>query len=856
MKNKMISLFVIGAIIPVVLTACQKNTDTSLPNEPTKPSYSGENLYFRSSNNKMNEFLNDFTHRHMRYDEYRLADFMVTHGTGFAKNWETMASAFQNSSVDVYGEDLFANLKNYFLNADQDELGLVYNTNTFFEPYGSDPGFDDTLYTVPQGWPFPTWKSSVDNFEDYSYSGDNVTSCHTTTFEFNGSYYIQSLNWQAVNGEFHATDTQIEDAAQFASNDSVSAGSSYMFYKDDLVKIVGGNGSYPNYGGIDTRCAPMVEVDIEFTGHNVEDYNIIWKCVGDDSWHRASQKLYSSVYQDNFEGRHRFRQFLNLSLCAEWNRKRLSAIGIEFVGKEGKSFSVKDGIINYIRTSYDTRQSNATYQLILAVYNYFIQTRDIELLARLMPKLRKATLFLTHSLEGEKGLLNVGYLYGHDGIPAYSFENNRIPYHGIGNGYWDLTVTPMFNLESNVYFYQALKAMSVMEEAIANNEIIIPQVEVKNRIPGESNITYSFDKHSLFALAEEVKTNIQKPISSKRNDNIDWTYSAGDYYYEHQGGFYNPETGRFALGINENTGEIIDPGYLYHNLEAVCADIPTNEQQLSIMNWIDGKRIVQGDLSTGSDIYFYEFAPRMSTKDTDMYFNFAKDENHYARYYSKGFGSWSRQVQNGGAIIAWSYYDLVARAKVLGIDNAMKRLDAMKTWYHKILSAGGSGSRFYKKYYSDLNAKMTSTPEGREKYYYIYSVQGSAEGGPGAMGLDAEFIENIILIKAIPDALFGMDANGYNNLTFTCNNLSQKYFEIYNMKYHDAIYSLRNSKNTIEVFNISGICSQNDHLTFKYKTDKSELRVRVNGEVFTNAKYENGYLIVEVPFDNVKVIFG
>ena len=805
--------------------------------------YEGINLHYRTGEAKMNDFLNDFTHRNMRYDSDSVGEFKVTGGTGFAKNWETMAVAFQNSSAQVYREDKIANIATYLLNADQDDMGLIYNTNLVYESYLSEQGGSETTFSVPQGWPFPIWKNAVENYADYGL----LEASYFTTFEFNDGYDPQCASWVGENGDFHSPDhdDEIVGYATF----SCEGESSFLFHKDDLDELL------PYRGGIDTRCAPMVEVDIEFAAENLDDYSLIFKVEGDDSWHKAPQKVYSSIRDENKNGYHRYRRYFDMYLNPDWNHNIVTSIGIEFEGKEGAAMSLSGGRINYIRPGYDTRQSNATYQFILAVYNYFSYTRDYVTLEKLMPKVRKAILFLTHALEGEKGLLNTGYMYGHDGIGAHTIDKDmRHPYHGIGNGYFDLTVTPMYCLEANTYFYQALKAASILEDAAKKEGINQDITEsVKNRMPHGDDVPYEYDASSLDSLAKEVKTNMEKPILPVA-ESFDYSYNAGDYRFQNKGGFYNPSTGRFALGINEYTGEILDCGHLYLNLEAVAAGIGTDEQRLSIMRWVDGDRVVDGDKSTGDDIYFSEFAPRHNTKDARVCYGFFEDENFDDRFYSRGYDTWSRQVQNGGAVIAWSYYDLVARAKVLGPENAYKRLGEIRDWYLKVKEGAGNSYYFYDDYYDLLDFEATiDDPDN----YMIYSIQDAVNRGGGALGLDAEFIESVILIKAIPDALFGMDANGYNDLSFTYGFTGQDdFFEIYNMKYGDTVYSIRQEKDAMEIFNISGIVSREHVLTFRYKTDNADIAVLANGKAVEDKTYEDGYLTIKVPFDNVRIIFG
>ena len=848
MKSKLLT-FTLISLVAVCLSSCKKqNKEQYNPIEKDEITYDGINLHYNFSDQDMTTFMNDFTHRNMRFDSDSCGEFPVAHGTGFAKNWEAMAVCFQNSVKQVYREDKFQKIAEYMIQIDQDDQGMIYNTPLVNEQPFSEAGVDLSGFSVPQGWPFPSWLNAVNNYLDMG----NLDAVHTTEFNFNDGGHPQSKGWKVNNGTFYVGDNTGYAHYEFSD---LSSSQTFEFYRDNLETLL------PFSHGIDSRFSPMIDMEIEFIGTNLKDYNIIFKVEGDDNWHVAPQSLYASTPITNLNTYVHIRQFFDMYLDPEWNHHTITHLGVQFVGKEGKQFSVTGGKVNFIRPTYDTRQSNATYQFILALGSYFSYTRDMKTLIKLMPKARKGILFLNHALEGEKGLLSLEYLYGHDGVSPYCIEgkeNDRLAYHGIGNGYGDLTLAPMINLEANNYYYGALKTMAYLEEAMLEVEGDNPStLSIKNRMPGGDRVTYNYNKDSLAELAAKVKTNMEKPIHVERVD-VDTTYNAGDYYYRNTGGLWNPETGRFCVGINEYNGKILDFGHVYLNLESVCAGIGTDEQQLEIMKWIDGQRIIQSDTSKGKDIYFYEFAPRFNTADCELNggcYGFMQDENFYYRIYQLGYGSWSRQVQNGGAVIAWSYYDLVARTKVLGIDNALDRLEEIKKWYLKVLDYGGNGLTFYEDYYMDLDAEVTmDNPD----MYMVYTLQASGKRGVGSLGLDSEFIESIIFIRSIPDALFGMDAMRQNNvLTFTYHeNKKHTFAEIYNMKYGDAVYAYRTSKNVMQVFNINGQVNNKHKLSFRYKTDRTDLSVKVNGEEFKDVQYEGGYAVVTVPFGNTKVIFG
>lgn len=824
-KTYLISLTCLLSLVGMV--GCNEKVDTESPNNPdNRTYYDKHDLHYLSDDSGLDSFMNDFVHRNMRYDEYSVGVYDVAHGTNFAKNWESMAVTFQNAVGETYGEDKINKIYSDLNNIPQNDQGMIYNTD------GKDPYDYVEGQNCPHGWPFPTWRDSTVNYKDRG----SLKAVGTTAFEFNSLKEKQSLNWKADNGTFELTS---KGYAKFSITDSDEP---LRFYRDDLDNLL------TSKGGIDTTVAPLIEYDLSFSSHNLDDFYVIFKTKdGGDTWKRAKQSLYSTVPVTSFANFNE-RAWLQMYLDNEWDQQIVTAIGFEFVPKEGKKLTISDGIVNYIRPSYDTRQSNGTYQWILALYNYYMYTQNIQKVSALMNKARKAITFLNHALEGEKGLLDISYFYGHNGISVTKNSSGnfvRDPSTGIGNGYWDLMAPSELNLEANVYYYQALKAMAKLEQAMLDsNTDAGNSVSVLNRIPGEDIVTYSHTPDSLNELANKIKTNIEKDIKVEQ---------VSENRYQNTGGFWNPTTQRFAFGINEATGEIMDYGLVYFNEEAICAGIGTEAQQLAIMNWIDGSRNVSTDKSQGKDIYFYEFAPRFSTCDTtpaisgpslttfEWYVNnrnIAIDE------------SWSRQLQNGGAAIAWSYYDIVARAKVLGSENAYKRLKEMQNWYEKVQNAKyDDGLYFYEGYYDELEQRA----EGTDQQYY-YTIQNSSitGAGPGTLGLNGEFIESVIFIRSLPDAFSNMDGSKYHTISFTNNLGGAKFIQSDNLRYINATYSLKTTEDSIELFDLKGEVAKDIKACFKFK-NKANPTVLINGEATNDYRVEDGFIIVETLFTNIKV---
>jgi hypothetical protein len=177
--------------------------------------------------------------------------------------------------------------------------------------------------------------------------------------------------------------------------------------------------------------------------------------------------------------------------------------------------------------------------------------------------------------------------------------------------------------------------------------------------------------------------------------------------------FWNEQTGRF--GTVDLEGNLHDYGFTFLNNEAVYYGFATPEQARSIHAWISGQRTVEGDTSQGPDIYHWRFGPRSTTRrNIDYYFwGWLNPE-------SIPFGF---QVQDGGAVLGFSYHDLMARLLTAGPDDAAGRLSEICTWFDETRVAGG-----YRAYYSDAS-------------------RGTMQGGnvPGGLGIDREFFESILV---------------------------------------------------------------------------------------------------------------
>jgi hypothetical protein len=350
--------------------------------------------------------------------------------------------------------------------------------------------------------------------------------------------------------------------------------------------------------------------------------------------------------------------------------------------------------IDSIFTCYDTRHTINNPIYILASAEYFKWTQDTDFLRQQINKMRTALHFMRNSMKGaERNYIRVEWP-GHDGLAGFRIKEDgskeQLPGHGIGSNYWDLMPFGWDDFYATYQYFAATNAMAEMEEWIATHPgWNVPQGAL------------AFDHKALEDHAKQIK--------EKANEL-----------------FWNKETGRYYASIDKN-GKAYDYGYTFLNLEAIWYGIVPEDRAKSIMDWVSGQRIVEGDTSTGADIYHWRFGPRATTK---------RNVEWYGQgWYNPEHIPWGGQVQDGGAVLGFTFYDLFARLKVYGPDNAVQRLEEIMAWDREVQAAGG-----YRAYYADGSHGTT--------------LQGC--GTPGGLGIDCEFYESSMLPAFVIHGLAGL----------------------------------------------------------------------------------------------------
>ena len=730
---------------------------------------------FVSTQADFDSFINDYLHRHLRYDDQRIGPLSLGDSVMFNKEWESLALMWFDSTTSsgAITDDRFEKINTWISNVNIDKFGYVWAI--------TGGGLDGTTTAAgaffQQGWPFPAYNTNNNGGKGYE-------------FNRNEQGWVTNADTAVVEGGLWQTSYSGAGELTFTSPDNMI---------------------------LNTLKSPFLELDVRLADQNafgkdssIGDIVIRWRTAQDDEAgvqgypHSVTQSAFATIPAEQIGASFAQHLYFPMYLHENWgwdNGNNITSVQIAIIPKEGETMNIKADV-NYVRFNYDTRQSNNAVLMLTAAKNYQEFTGDLATLEQNLTRYRQAMQFMLGTLGGkENKLIDVSYFAGHDGL-VLDERGRATNGHGIGNGYWDLLALPSIDFYSNVYYYKALKAMAYLESVAEANGIDTGVAQVYSGKNDGTMETYTETSESLNALAEETKAAIQ------------------EY-------FWNEETGRFHMGYNNddpNHENPVDYGYVIFNQEAIVAGIPTAQQEASIMSWINGDRIVSGDTSQGDDIYKFRFAPRTST---------LRNEKQYFWGWNATNVDFGMQVQDGGAVLYTSFYDLLSRIKVLGVENAWERFEEIRAWYEDVQAVGGEGTRFYREYY-DLLGDETQTLQG--------------DNTAGGLGLDAEFLENATLYATIPYGFFGLGSDAVGSLRVAPNlPQAQEFWEIENLMFNDAKYDLRITDSSVELWAVRGAKSGMT-LTAQLKKPEGSFTVYVNGKATSDYTEKDGYLYVTMPF--------
>lgn len=272
--------------------------------------------------------------------------------------------------------------------------------------------------------------------------------------------------------------------------------------------------------------------------------------------------------------------------------------------------------------------NNASY--ILGAYQYYMWTGDKDFLVSQLPSLSADTSGTTTLIQKLRLALN-WYLNKYNGKNGL-FINTMSGYDGTNgaepSNYWDDWPYGYKDAYTNVMMYEAVGAMTKLEAALGNT-------------------------------AQEKADEKLLPLIKTTFNNTFWDSSKGRYID--------------TIDVN---GVKHDNGLTELNFMAVASGIASKIQAQQIYQWLDGKRIISGDTSTGSDIYAFKYAARTNTIDAattnwwnSVNFNCNPEPSQNCQY--------GTNVQNGGAILYTSFEDILGRLNDVSADNAISRLETI-----------------------------------------------------------------------------------------------------------------------------------------------------------------------------------
>lgn len=394
-------------------------------------------------------------------------------------------------------------------------------------------------------------------------------------------------------------------------------------------------------------------------------------------------------------------------------------------------------LLQALFTQYDTRHNVNNTKWIKGCARYFAWTRDLNFLRDQIQRLRKALHYMMVEHHGLSENLILTDWVGHEGRPGFTIEEDgEKNFHrgsGIGNNYWDLIPFGWKDTYATIHYYDALRTMADLEATVDEHP--------------EWNIPRGPLRHSpefLRAHAQEVKS------------------TAGQL-------FWNDENGRFISNIDKD-GKAYDYGLTFLNLEAIHYGFATPAQAERILAWVSGERIVRGDTSQGEDIYRWRFGPRATT---------LRNIDYYGWFWTGPESlPWGGQVQDGGAVLGFSYHDLAARLRVRGAGDPWGRLREIVEWFQEVREEGG-----YRAYYA--NGKRGTTLQGG--------------GTAGGLGIDHEFKESVLLPQILLYDFLGFEPRPDGIVLRP--NLPEEWpsLRIDRIRFHDLILDITASENSIRI---------------------------------------------------------
>lgn len=276
---------------------------------------------------------------------------------------------------------------------------------------------------------------------------------------------------------------------------------------------------------------------------------------------------------------------------------------------------------------YDTRHFDTNARFILGCWRYAAWTGDKGFLRRQAERLRRAMNYQLTTLHGMDGLI----------VAASKDVTGR--HKGVGDNYWDILPFGHLDAYANIVWYASLEAMAQLEEMFAQTDVGVTQAP---------------------ARTPDFYRNLAVKVRKAFNDR-----------------FWNDSRGRY-IGCLDVEDKPHDYGFTFVNVEAVAYGLADAEQVQRIYHWMETEPTSSGKPDTYTK---WVFAPRANTLHNPRWAPgkgkldpVPQDPWWHFGWHGTAYGE---QCQDGGAILYTSFFDLCARARYLGPDDAWIRWQAI-----------------------------------------------------------------------------------------------------------------------------------------------------------------------------------
>jgi len=297
--------------------------------------------------------------------------------------------------------------------------------------------------------------------------------------------------------------------------------------------------------------------------------------------------------------------------------KNVPVNGVNVKGKEPNGFVWADKANEAWRGMYSHYDQIPRY--ICAAAEIWNWTRDNNFLTSILPSAESAMDYMLTNMDGAKGIVSCPG--DANGISNVGKPTTFMDYYREGH---DVTWI-------NEGFYSALIAMRDMEQ-----------------VAGHPNMSIRYRK-----LANSCSSQFDKTF---------WSIPAKRY-----------------TGWKDSDGKVHDYGFTYVNLEALARGLGDANKAYMIFDWLDNGKAqptVKGGHKGSRDIYQLVAAPRTNTiriADADWDSWSLRERPILGDFYKYGYGAITR---DGGTMLWYGYYDVMARLRWLDADSAWNRLSA------------------------------------------------------------------------------------------------------------------------------------------------------------------------------------